>query len=166
MDKAITQTIRIALRSRDEAAALSLLEQHPEQLEAMTPFGTWLHVGSSFGCSKVVKYLLGKGANVDVKAGILGGTAINEAASKGHLEVVTELLQAGASLDTSEPERNPLFSAIFGGHLDVVKLLVSHGVDPLVKYSGENMKGMDAIAFARERGQSEIATFLGQRRGG
>jgi len=35
---------------------------------------------------------------------VVGGAAINEAASQGHLEVVRTLLQSGASWDTSEPE--------------------------------------------------------------
>jgi len=73
---------------------------------------------------------------------------------------VQKLLEAGASLDTSEPERNPLFSAIYGGHIELVKLLVKSGIDYRVFYTGEYMKEMDAIAFAQERGQTEIGSYL------
>jgi ankyrin repeat protein len=63
-------------------------------------------------------------------------------------------------MDTSEPERNPLFGAVYGGHLHVVQLLVANGIDFRVKYTGRSMNDMDAKAFAVERGQTEIAKYL------
>lgn len=164
IDQSLMRQTRIAIRSGDDAEAITLIDSDPEQVSFITPFGSWLHVAAVFGRLRVVQHLLQKGANVNVKAGTFGGSPINEAASKGHLDVVLALLQSGASLDTSEPERNPLFSAIYGGHMEVVKLLLSHGIDPSIKYSGSNMTDMDAIAFARERGQTEIASFLEEHR--
>lgn len=35
----------------------------------------------------------------------------------------------GAELDISEPERNPLFAAIYGGHKLIDDILLSRGVD-------------------------------------
>lgn len=63
-------------------------------------------------------------------------------------------------IDTSEPERNPLFSAIYGGHLDIIKCLVKNGIYITIKYTGETMKNMGAYEFAIERGQVEIAEYL------
>jgi uncharacterized protein len=100
------------------------------------------------------------GVAVSQRSGILGGTAINLAASKGHIEVVQYLLSAGAELDVSEPQRNPLFAAIYGGHLETVRLLIQAGIDWHVKYTGEHVKGMDALAFTRERGQRDIASYF------
>lgn len=60
----------------------------------------------------------------------------------------------------SESERNPLFSAIHGGHIDIVRFLVEAGIDHRVRYTGSSMQDMDACAFARERGQVDIAVFL------
>ncbi|WP_082542159.1 MULTISPECIES: ankyrin repeat domain-containing protein [unclassified Rhizobacter] len=137
-----------------------LLHEQPSALRMRTPFGTWLHVAAGSGSLQVVEYLLSNGANPDEKGGTFGGSAINEAAGKGHRQVVRKLLEAGASLDTSEPERNPLFSAIYGGHIELVKLLVESGIDYRVFYTGEYMKEMDAIAFAQERGQTEISSYL------
>ena len=160
VEQSVMHRTRIAIRSGDEAGAIALIDSDPEQLSVITPFGSWLHVAAAFGRLDVVRHLIQKGADTESKAGTFGGSPINEAASKGHLEVVAELLKSGASLDTSEPERNPLFSAIYGGHLPVVELLLAHGLDPSVRYSGKNMTNMDAVAFARERGRPEIVSFL------
>jgi hypothetical protein len=70
------------------------------------------------------------------------------------------LLDAGAKMDVSEPEWNPLFAAIHAGGMDVVKLLLEHGIDATVKYTGRRMKGMDAYAFAIEQGQRQIAAYI------
>ena len=42
----------------------------------------------------------------------------------------------------------------------MVQWLVENGIDHRVAYTGTYMSGMDALAFARERGQSEIASYL------
>ncbi len=126
----------------------------------MTPFGSWLHVAADFGNLELVKALVALGADVNQRGGTFGGTPINLAASKGHKEVLEFLLGCGAELDESEPERNPLFSAIYGGHIEIVRLLLDAGINHRISYTGESMKNMDALAFARERGQSDIAAFL------
>jgi uncharacterized protein len=89
---------------------------------------------------------------------------VDHAASHGHIEVVQYLLGQGAQLDTSEPERNPLFSAIYGGHTAVAEVLIDHGIDTTIKYSGEHMQDMDALAFAREWGRTEIVERLTAKR--
>ncbi len=76
------------------------------------------------------------------------------------MDVVRVLLELGAKFDVSEPERNPLFGAIYGGHAQVAKLLIDSGIDTTVKYSGKNMTNMDALAFARQFGRAEIVQLL------
>jgi ankyrin repeat protein len=80
-----------------------------------------------------------------------GAAGVRE--TEGHLDIVWYLLAHGAELDVSASEKNPLFGAIYGGHADVAKALVDAGIDVNVKYTGETMKNMDALTFARERGQ-------------
>ena len=67
--------------------------------------------------------------------------------------------------DVSEPTRNPLFGAIHGGHTAIAKLLIDNGIDTSVSYTGENMTGIDAMAFAREWGRSDIVELLEERLG-
>ena len=53
-----------------------------------------------------------------------------------------------------------MFGAISNGYPDIAKLLIESGIDVEVKYSGESIKGMDALAFAREQGQVEIVKVI------
>jgi ankyrin repeat protein len=156
----VAKMIRAAIKQGDVKKALALIGDDKARLGMMTPFGTWLHVAASQGKLEIVKRLVELGLDVNAYGGIAGGTPLNEAASEGHIEIVRYLLSLGANLDATEPERNPLFSAIHGGHAAVAKLLVDSGVDTHVKYSGQSMRNMDALAFARERGQEEIAKIL------
>lgn len=139
-----------------------LLSIKPEALHMQTPFGTWLHVAAEAGAIDVVALFLELGLDPNARGGTFKGNALQEAARGGHLNVAELLRNAGAIIDTSEPERNPLFGAIFHGRMEIVAWLVAAGVDFRISYTGENMKGMDAIAFAKERGQSEIAHYLEQ----
>ncbi|MFO0865570.1 MAG: ankyrin repeat domain-containing protein [Gemmataceae bacterium] len=152
--------IREAIKAGDDAAAESLIASDPEQLAATTVFGTWMHVVASHGRLRVVQFLARAGADVNARSGISGGTPLNEAASRGHLPVVQFLLSAGAAMETREPEVNPLFSAIYGGHPDIVRLLLASGIDARVRYTGLRMRDMDAVAFARERGQLALAEMV------
>jgi ankyrin repeat protein len=126
----------------------------------MTPFGTWLHVAAKAGHVDLAGDLIQRGLDVNRRGGTFDGSPLNLAASAGHLPVIQLLLESGAEMDVSEPERNPLFGAIYGGHLEVAKLLVVRGIDYRVRYTGGTMTNMDAEAFARERGEEEIAAYL------
>lgn len=159
----VARDIRVAIRQGETSNAIALIGSDPAVRDLMTPFGTWLHVAASFGNLELVKHLVAIGSDINRKGGILGGGAINEAASKGHLEIVKYLAARGAELDVSEPQYNPLFSAIYGGHVEVVAYLIEQGIDTHIKYTGDNMKGMDALAFALERGQTQIAHLLSDR---
>jgi len=126
----------------------------------MTPFGSWLHVACMEGSLEIVKLLIEFGIDINAIGGVFNAGAINRAASEGQLDIVQYLLDYGAELDTSEPDKNPLFAAIYGGHKKIVQLLLDHGIDASVKYTGDYMKNMDAYDFAVERGQLEIAEML------
>lgn len=152
--------ISSAIEDGETARVRDMLAAYPAMIALDTPFGSWLHVAAEFGRTEVIAHLLHLGADINRRGGTDDGAAINVAASDGHLEVVRQLLDAGAELDTSEPERNPLFAAILDGHTEIVQLLIERGIDYRVSYSGESMKNMDAEAFAREQGQTEIADYL------
>lgn len=152
--------IRKAIKTGDLDKVRQLIEADISRLEMMTPFGPWLHVAASFGKVEIVKYLISLGIDINRRGGIFEAAAIKEAVSDGHIEVVRCLLENGAELDVSEPESNPLFGAIYGGHMEIVQLLIEKGIDTKAVYTGNSMKNMDAVAFAKERGQTEIAKLL------
>lgn len=154
------KAIRAAIKSGDTDTVLSLISQRPGRLHMNTPFGSWLHVAASAGQINVVAALVELGLDVNLRTGVFDGAPINEAASGGHHMVVQFLLDHGATLDVSAPERNPLFGAIYGGHLEIARLLLQSGIDFKIRYTGQSMKDMGAYEFAVERGQIEIAALL------
>lgn len=159
-DIEVRRSLLNAIRSCKTEEALDLLNRNPDFLQMETPFGSWLHVAASSGDIALAKHLVVAGIEVNRRGGTFDGSAINLAASAGHDNIVEFLLKSGAELDVQEPERNPLFSAIYGGHLSIAELLVRHGIDYRIKYSGQYMNAMGAIGFANERGQKAIAEYL------
>lgn len=149
-----------AIKSSDIGTLTVLLNNDPALVQATTPFGPLLHIAAGLGNEQMLAILVSRGADLDSRGGTFGGTALNYAASKGQLGAVRFLLDRGAQIDVSEPERNPLFGAVQSGSLDVARLLIRHGLDTTVAYTGESMKDMDALAFALEMGQTKIAHFL------
>jgi hypothetical protein len=140
-----------ASRDGDVSTLLSLIGTSQARLHTETPFGTPLHIAAASVNLLLVKALIELGDDINRIGGTFEGAAINEAASQGRLEVVKYLLDRQAELDITEPERNPLFRAIFNGNIEIVKLLICAGMDPTIQYSGEYMTNMDALNFAIER---------------
>lgn len=164
MDKIqIAKDIRNSIKIGELDILKDLLQKYPEMLEWNSPFGTWLHVASAHGNLEIVKYLISSGIKINATGGTFSTNALERAATKGYLEIVEFLINGGIAIDTSKPERSPLFAAIYGGHLEIVKLLVKNNIDITIKYSGESMKDMGAYEFAIERGQLEIAEYLKQK---
>ncbi len=154
--------IRACILNGDADRTLALLRSNVDFLTMMTPFGTWLHVAAAVGALSIAKELVNLGLDINTRGGTLKGNALNSAASNGHLDVVKYLISCGSELDVTEPERNPLFSAIYAGSFDTVKILVENGFDASIQYSGASMKAVNALIFAEERGQTKIANFLSE----
>lgn len=162
MDKTKTaKDIRSGIKNGKLGIVRDLLEKEPEMLTWMTPFGSWLHIAAAHGHLEIIEYLINAGIDVNAQGGTFSTNALERAASKGYLDIVEYLINKSVEIDTSEPDRNPLFAAIYGGHFEIVKLLVENNIiDITIKYSGESMKEMNAHAFAIERGQTKIAEYL------
>lgn len=58
-------------------------------------------------------------------------TALSEASSQGHIDIVKYLLENGADPNSqSDTGRSPLWRAAFNGHIEVVKILLEAGANP------------------------------------
>ena len=161
MDKTkIAKDIRDAIKNGQLDIVRDLLEKEPEMLTWSTPFGTWLHVAAAHGHLEIIEFLINAGIDINAQGGTFSTNALERAATKGYLDIVEYLINHNVEIDTSEPDRNPLFAAIYGGDFGIVELLVETNIDISIKYSGESMKEMNAYAFAIERGQIKISEYL------
>ncbi|WP_426980148.1 ankyrin repeat domain-containing protein [Bacillus pseudomycoides] len=159
-EKSLNKTIRNAIKLGDINELKHLIGDNPESLHSMTPFGTWLHIAAKKGHFGIVEYLIQKGINVNTKGDIFDASPLRVAAGAGHLEIVKYLIEVGAELDVTLAKRNPLFGAVYGGHKEVVEFLVEKGIDISIRYTGENIKNMNAYEYAKEFGQTEIAAYI------
>ena len=90
--------------------------------------GSALHRASSAGRTETVKFLIEKGANVNIKdeASVL---PIHRAAGSGHADIVKILLDNGAfpGPQLGYTSKVPLNYAAKGGHIEAAKVLLEHG---------------------------------------
>ncbi|MBY0090801.1 ankyrin repeat domain-containing protein [Priestia aryabhattai] len=151
------------IKNGDTEQAKEILITDKTLLKFITPFGTWLHVAARAGSLDMVKFLVEYGMDINTNEGVPKSAPIAHAASVGEFSIVQYLYDRGAILDVSDSSRNPLFSAIYGGHKEIVEYLVNQGIDISVQYTGENIEDMDAYRYAKEFGQTEIADYLKQK---
>lgn len=120
-----------------------------------------LHVAAKEGNAKVVRHLLGQGADVEA-GGDWGKRPLHEAVLGGHVRVVQMLLKTRAEIEaTSDTDRTPLHAAAASGNLEVAGVLLEAGADILPM----NLDGETPLHVAR-RGKNEVAQLLEVRMGG
>ncbi len=158
-DRDAWQELRQTIRDSDSQSLTSLLSKHPELVRHHTSLDSLLHLAAYEGHRNVVQTLIDLGADIDLDIEDCG-TPLDEAASQGHFEVVQYLVERGASVITPRPERNPLFGAIDSGRADIATFLLDTGIDPHVVYRGESGGLKNALSYALEDGQTEIADLL------
>jgi ankyrin repeat protein len=88
------------------------------------------------------------------------GRLLCQAAREGKASVVTRLVEAPLNAAAHNSDDNgqlaPLVCAAQGGHVQVVNILLQHGVE----VNQKDREGKTALAHAIEAGQDEIATVL------
>ncbi len=101
----------------------------------------------------LVRALIARGTDINAN----GGAPLRLAALNGHLDMVAELLSAGADPDLREPDDfTPAMHAAYKGHLDVLKLLADAGADFSLEIPGIG----SALDYARMGGHAEVAEYL------
>ena len=152
--------LRTALKSDDIKTFEDTIKKNSEHLRLKTVFGTWLHDAANLGKLDFVKFLVASGIDVNEKGGMLEGNSFNQAVAANENEIAEYLYSAGCKFDTDDSTCNPLFTAISSGNFEMAKFIISHGIDLALSYSGERMHNMDALAYAEERGELEIAELI------
>jgi ankyrin repeat protein len=97
--------------------------------------------------------LIKKGADVNKT----GWTPLHYAATKGHLAIISLLLEQHAYIDAESPNgTTPLMMAAMYGTAAAVKLLLQEGADPQLK----NQQGLTALEFAERASRPDAVELL------
>ena len=116
----------------DKGADPNKTEPHRADKPWKYPGSTALMCAVFNGHKDVVRLLLGKGAQPNVREGTTQGytgcTPLHYAATFGHKEIAQMLLDAGANINRTDKDgRTPLKCATEKGHQDVGQLLLDRG---------------------------------------
>ncbi|XP_063253217.1 ankyrin repeat domain-containing protein 16 isoform X1 [Prinia subflava] len=116
-----------------------------------------LHHAARAGHRDVLQFLVGDiGMDVEVANGDYK-RPIHEAASMGHQECVAFLLERGASVDClKKADWTPLMMACTRKNLGVIRVLVEHGANPLLR----NKDGWNCFHIASREGHPEVLRYL------
>jgi ankyrin repeat protein len=132
----------------------------PESVQGFSADGwTPLHLAAAFGVPEQVKMLLDRGAAVDaVSQNPQRNQPLHAVLALGrNPETVLFLFEAGADPNARQTAGyTAIFSAAAADRRDLAELLIAHGADP----SLQNDLGQTASGFARERGHTELASWL------
>ncbi|MBW1953927.1 MAG: ankyrin repeat domain-containing protein [Deltaproteobacteria bacterium] len=113
--------------------------------------------------SAMVKILLDRNADPNIKPDHYGQTALMLAASLGRGEIVKTLLAHGAApnLRDDANSQTALIMATIKGHTDIVKTLLAHGADRELR----DHDGFTALDYARKLDHQGLIQVLEQARG-
>ncbi|QEI75737.1 ankyrin repeat domain-containing protein [Acinetobacter baumannii] len=148
--KIIAKDIHSAIRDGNNELAIKLLKnyRHLGILNFKTPFGTWLHDAALHNRKDIIVYLVSAGVDINEQGGPFRGNALSQAVNKENIEIIEYFLNLNMEITTSDSIKNPLFTAIYRGNLDIVKILIEHGVNYTVAYTGEYAENLDVETFA------------------
>ncbi len=91
---------------------------------------TALAYAAGLGRTKMAKLLLDTGADIDLRSGEEGKTALHVASANGHSKTVDLLAKSDASVDAFDGDgRTPLWLAAYFDHPEVITALFENGAD-------------------------------------
>ena len=110
--------------------------------------------------SAIVKILLDRNADPNIKPDHYGQTALMLAASLGRGEIVKTLLANGAApnLRDDANSQTALIMATIKGHTDIVKTLLAHGADRELR----DYDGLTALDYAKQLDHQSLIHVLGK----
>ena len=164
LDQAVKETMveqagpilhRLVTAGAEEQVA-ELLQQDVDVNERAEFGWTALLYAAAQGYPKIVRLLLGAGANPDI-GNVHGATPLMFGARYGNVDVCKALLEYGANTDLQDVYgMTALISATSTGHDDVVELLLRGGADRAII----DRNGMTALEYAYKGKHGNIAKCL------
>lgn len=144
----------LALRDASLKAAEALIDWPKTKLETRNAVDeSPLMMAALKGHTQLARKLVAKGADVNKT----GWAPLHYAATHGHLEIISLLLDNHAYIDAESPNgTTPLMMAAFYGTPAAVKLLLESGADAKLK----NQLGLTAIDFANRANRQDAAEMI------
>ncbi len=146
--------LHLAMRSKSMKAAGALLGWNKINVEPRNKADeSPLMLAALDGEKDLARRLVALGADVNKP----GWAPLHYASTRGHLDIMTFLLDQNAYIDAASPNgTTPLMMAAFYGTPSAVKLLLEAGADPLLK----NTQGLSAIDFAQRNNRADSAEII------
>ncbi len=117
---------------------------------------TALMYASLKGYEDMVKFLLDKGANVNIQNNV-GDTALSFAVLKGYEDIVKLLLDSGVNVNIQNNDGDTvLLFAVDNGQLPIVKILLEYSANPNIV----NKTGLSAISIAKNQKRKDMIRLL------
>jgi len=147
-----------AVKSRDRAAVLTMLQQKKVNVNAPEADGTTaLHWAVQQNDLEVAERLIQAGANVKA-ANDYGSTPMSEAAIVGNAAMIEKLLKAGADANSPNADgQTALMVVARSGKVEAAKVLLSHGADVNAK---EQWREQTALIWAAAQNQPAMVKEL------
>ncbi len=144
----------LAAREKSLNAAAALMAWNRINIEPRTAADeSPLMLAALNGLLDLSQKLINKGADVNKP----GWTPLHYAATRGHLQLMSLLLDHYAYIDASSANgTTPLMMAAFYGTPSAVKLLLEAGADPMIK----NDLGLTAVDFAHRNSRQDSADII------
>lgn len=144
----------------DTLVVKELVQSDPSVLEISKVGKNWLHWAAQRGHTDIAMVLVKAGLQVDKLTDDGASTALDIAAGQGRLDSCRWLISQDADINRGFGESaTPIFSAIYGRSLEVVKLFVEEGARLDAEF-GDPV--MDVLGYAKQYGTPEIVEFLQQ----
>ena len=146
----------VSSRPRCDIGIIKLLVENGANIDDVsTKNSTPLFIASQVRNKNVVTYLLEKGANINTITA-LGYSALSIVAYKGYLDLVKILVENKANIN--HDGFSPIYMAVLGGNLQIVKYLCEKGADINAKITNDDEES--AFILAAHEGHLPILKYL------
>jgi len=149
-----------AAKGGDLEAVKQFVERDPATLQQKTQLSdTALHWAASCGHTDIVKFLLSKGSDPNLR-NIAGATPLHLAARKAYVGVMAALIHSKCDLNVKnfleDGEETPLHIAIQKGNLEAIEMLLKAGADANARMTD----GTRPLDIAEKAPTSDIRKLL------
>ena len=135
--------LMIAIDSRQEDVAILLIQRGSPLINTWVSKASPLYGACDETCSRMVKGLIEKGKSSGQLQAMLevsykGFRPLHVAASRGSLEITSQLVEAGADLNVrNDFQQTPLIRAARAGQLQMMEYFIKQGADRTAKDEDE-----------------------------